>query len=203
MKTSTKLQQLFHTHKGKHERLLCIFAHPDDESLHCGGILAAAKKKALATSVICVTDGSRGHVSDHLTDQELIRLRAKELKRAARILGVQTLTQWHYADGTVYRHRRKIYRQLQQLISRLKPTILITHDPSGATGHPDHITLSALITKIVQTEKTPTFRAFYAVLPIFDRIFLEENIIIRDMKSGAQETVPLKKLVNEMKKRLK
>jgi histidyl-tRNA synthetase len=40
------------------------------------------------------------------------------------------------------------------------------------------------------------------VLIIGQKEFYEEMIIVRDMKTGGQENVPLKKIIEEMKKRL-
>ena len=67
--------------------IVVLAPHPDDESLACGGLLAAAWQGAGA-SVICVTDGSASHRRSAQWDREAIaELRASELDAAVAELG--------------------------------------------------------------------------------------------------------------------
>src|SRR3954449_13591892 len=83
-------------------RLLCVFAHPDDESLGTGGILAKYAAEGVATSLITATRGERGWPGPPETnpgETALGRLREAELRAAAAVLGVQDLTLLDYIDG--------------------------------------------------------------------------------------------------------
>lgn len=41
-------------------RLLCVFAHPDDETFGAGGLLAHYRAQGVETYLICATRGERG-----------------------------------------------------------------------------------------------------------------------------------------------
>ncbi|MBI3493360.1 MAG: PIG-L family deacetylase [Acidobacteria bacterium] len=70
--------------------VIAIFAHPDDESLACGGTLARLADAGARVVLICASRGERGSLSDRalLEDGDLAGARARELREAARILGV-------------------------------------------------------------------------------------------------------------------
>lgn len=206
MKEFKSVSQLFSANDSRQIRLMCIFAHPDDESILCGSLLARARKEGIYTSVICVTNGSKGHVGDNLNNEELAQLRAKELLVATKILGVKKVIQLHYLDGAVYPQRKKIYRAIKKLVLEIKPSVIITHDPSGLTGHPDHITLSAIVTKICQDKPFPDIQGYYVTLPKFDRLLLKmkspNNIQIQNMPIATQ-MFQTKTYLNEKKRALK
>ena len=71
--------------------LLAVFAHPDDESLASGGLLARCAAAGIRTSLLCLSRGGMGA----LDDMDRLRMgesRARELEAAARELGVSELT---------------------------------------------------------------------------------------------------------------
>jgi len=76
-------------------RLLAVHAHPDDETITMGGLLALCADRGIATSVICCTDGKVATIFDpeYAAHEDEIRPRLKEireaeLRRAGEILGV-------------------------------------------------------------------------------------------------------------------
>ncbi|MCI0898372.1 MAG: PIG-L family deacetylase, partial [Chloroflexi bacterium] len=44
--------------------VLCLFAHPDDEGFGSGGTLAGLVRKGHKVTVVCVTNGDVGEISD-------------------------------------------------------------------------------------------------------------------------------------------
>ena len=73
-------------------RLLCVLAHPDDESLATGGILAKYAAEGVATSLITATRGEHGWFGDptrYPGPRRLGQIRAAELRKAARVLGLE------------------------------------------------------------------------------------------------------------------
>jgi LmbE family N-acetylglucosaminyl deacetylase len=73
-------------------RLLCIFAHPDDETLGVGGLLAKYAKEGVETHLITATLGQRGWPGDPKGDPgpgALGALRFRELSSAAEILNLR------------------------------------------------------------------------------------------------------------------
>lgn len=135
--------------------LLGIFAHPDDESFGPGGTLARYAGEGAGVHVIIATDGIAGsvedeaHVRDHAT---LAQARSAELANAAVALGVATIWSLPYRDsgmrGTpdndhpdalIQQPLDHLVRELLGYYARLRPDVIITHDPFGGYGHPDHI----------------------------------------------------------------
>jgi len=45
-------------------RLMCVLAHPDDESLGTGGALAKCAAEGVATYLVTATRGERGRFGD-------------------------------------------------------------------------------------------------------------------------------------------
>ncbi len=118
--------------------VLGVFAHPDDESLSAGGVLARAASLGVRTEVVTTTWSEDTH-------------RARELATALTVLRAGTPKLLGYADAFVPesapRSARLLDARLDEVVSRLvsqirefRPTTVITHDAyGGVTGHPDHI----------------------------------------------------------------
>ena len=71
--------------------VLVVAAHPDDPEFGFGASVAQlAAAGAQVTYVIC-TDGSQGGEDPSVPDEELIAIRQREQREAARILGVASL----------------------------------------------------------------------------------------------------------------
>ena len=130
--------------------LLAVLAHPDDESLGCGGVLADTAARGLRTGVLTATPGQGGRyhgirpgAEGHPGAEALARVRKAELRRAADALGVSELIQLDYADGALAATpTRAIVGRIASEIRRLRPRVVITFAPDGAYGHPDHIAIS-------------------------------------------------------------
>ena len=81
-------------------RLLCVTAHPDDESGAFGGALLLAAQAGIETSVLCFTDGQAAHFrGDAAADTDLGRMRREELAAAAEVLGITRTEVLHFPDG--------------------------------------------------------------------------------------------------------
>ena len=139
-----------------HKRtMLGIFAHPDDESFGPGGTLARYAREGVDVHVIIATDGIAGSV-DHegrLADHSsLAQVRSAELALAATRLGVKSIWSLPYRDSGMRgspdnQHPQALIRQSAQQVThevlsymvRLQPQVVMTHDPFGGYGHPDHV----------------------------------------------------------------
>ncbi len=68
---------------------LVLAPHPDDESLGCGGLIAACVAAGMPPLVITLTDGTGSHPhSRQFPPAELRNLREAETRAAARVLGL-------------------------------------------------------------------------------------------------------------------
>jgi LmbE family N-acetylglucosaminyl deacetylase len=134
-------------------KLMCILAHPDDESLGTGGTLAKYAGEGVETYVITATRGERGRFgdsSDRPAPDVVGRTREAELRAAAGELGVREVTVLGYPDGALDAVDATTARNAIALhLRRVRPHVVITFGPEGAYGHPDHIAISQLTTAAI------------------------------------------------------
>ena len=129
--------------------LLAVFAHPDDESLAMGGTLARYAHAGVEISLVCATHGEWGSISDPAlaSRENLAEVREDELRRACRVLGVNSLRFLDCPDsGVNYTHWPEVEEKIVRHIRELRPDVIVTFGPDGLYGHPDHIAVSMLTT---------------------------------------------------------
>jgi N-acetyl-1-D-myo-inositol-2-amino-2-deoxy-alpha-D-glucopyranoside deacetylase len=140
--------------------LLAVFAHPDDESLACGGLLAWCARRGARVSLVCVTDGR------HDQGKSFGERRARELDAACRELGVSHLVLLDYEDGMLpWVDQEKLAADIGQAIDRLRPDIVITFDEDGLYGHPDHIAVHERATAAVAATGHTGPALYYVTIP--------------------------------------
>ena len=158
--------------------LLGIFAHPDDESFGPGGTLAKYAAAGADVHVIIATDGIAGSVEspDRLQSHDsLAQVRSAELANAAVALGLTSVWSLPYRDSGMRGspdndHPNALIRQplpaltdeLAGYMERLQPQVVITHDPYGGYGHPDHIHVheaaTAAFQRVAERNRQPDSR---------------------------------------------
>lgn len=134
-------------------KLLAILAHPDDESLGVGGILAKYAAEGIETYLITATRGEKGwfgRPEENPGPKVLGQIREKELYGAARILGLKDVILLDYMDGELDQaDPGEVIGQLVTHIRRIKPQVIVTFDQYGLYGHPDHIAISQFTTAAI------------------------------------------------------
>ncbi len=125
-------------------RLLVVAAHPDDESLGFGGLLARSAAEGVETHLATATLGERGRIGTERPGPEIVApVREAELKRAAGILGVSGLELLGFHDGDLERvDPARAVERLVAVVRRVRPQVVVTFAADGAYGHPDHIAVS-------------------------------------------------------------
>src|SRR5947209_4821576 len=145
----------------KRFRLMCVPAHPDDESLGMGGALAKYVAGGVETYVVTATKGERGRSGskEPLTLEAVGRLRDSELRAAAAELGVREVNLLGYCDGELDRANptEAIGRIVAQL-RRVKPHVVLTFAPDGAYSHPDHVAICQFTTAAVICAADPGYQ---------------------------------------------
>lgn len=128
------------------KRLLCVLAHPDDESLGFGGALARYAAEGVETYVITATRGQRGWFGPadaYPGGYVLGRTRQWELWEAAEVLGLREVILLDYMDGDLDQaDPQHVIAEIVEQVRRIRPQVVLTFDPSGFYGHPDHIAIS-------------------------------------------------------------
>ena len=141
--------------------LLCILAHPDDESLGFGGMLAHYAHAGVATHLITATRGERGWLGEPAAypgAEMLGRMREGELRAAAEILGIREMTFLDYMDGDLDQaDPAAIIDVLVGHLRRVRPQVVATFDPTGIYGHPDHIAICQFTTAAISAVANPHY----------------------------------------------
>ncbi len=149
--------QGWHTPNGL--RLLAVLAHPDDESLGLGGVLARYAAEGVETFILTATRGERGRFYDDSarpSEAEVGRVREAELRAAARELEVAEVSLLDYRDGDLDRaDPTEAVSRIAQHVRRIRPQVVVTFAPDGAYGHPDHIAISQLTTTALLVAADP------------------------------------------------
>ncbi len=136
--------------------LLAIFAHPDDETFGAGGAMALAAAAGVPTWIVCATDGDQG--GEEGARELEPELRRDELRCAMTALGVAEPIFLGYGDSgmegwakpagcLVLADEEEVVGRLVEVIRTLRPATIVTFDPGGIYGHPDHVTISARATE--------------------------------------------------------
>jgi LmbE family N-acetylglucosaminyl deacetylase len=127
-------------------RLLAILAHPDDESLGFGGTLAKYANEGIETYLITATRGERGRFGDAPESPGLDivgKTRTQEVLAASKVLGIKQVHFLNYIDGDLDKAPApEVIDKIARLIREIKPQVVLTFDPYGGYGHPDHIAIS-------------------------------------------------------------
>lgn len=135
------------------KRLLAVFAHPDDESAFAGTMAHYASQGA-EVALACATRGEAGEISDPslATPKNLGQKRESELRCSCDAIGISQLYLLGYCDSgmvdTPENERPTAFIQadpddvrckLVKLMREFKPHVVMTFEPNGWYGHPDHI----------------------------------------------------------------
>jgi LmbE family N-acetylglucosaminyl deacetylase len=132
------------------EKVMVIFAHPDDAEGNCGGTTAKWTREGKIIRYLVLTNGDKGSDDLSMTSDKLARIREKEQRAAAKVLGVSGVTFLGVPDGEL-EVSQPLRKEITHLIRLNKPSIILTHDPWKLYQfHPDHratgfLTLDAAI----------------------------------------------------------
>lgn len=131
-------------HWTEKQQILVILAHPDDPEFFCGGTLARWTKAGHEVNYVLLTCGDKGRNdhNKHLPGEELCALRHIEQRKAADVLGVNTIHFMDLPDGYLT-PSLDLRRDVTRLIRQFKPDVLVTCDPQNlfatyGLNHPDH-----------------------------------------------------------------
>ncbi|KUH86367.1 MULTISPECIES: N-acetyl-1-D-myo-inositol-2-amino-2-deoxy-alpha-D-glucopyranoside deacetylase [unclassified Mycobacterium] len=143
-------------------RLLFVHAHPDDETLTTGATIAHYVARGAQVRVVTCTLGEEGEVIGQRwaglavdAADQLGGYRIGELTAALGALGIDEpeflggAGRWRDSGmtGTPLRHHQRFIDAdpdeavgaLVAVIRELRPHVVVTYDPQGGYGHPDHV----------------------------------------------------------------
>jgi mycothiol S-conjugate amidase len=143
---------------GAGRRLMCVHAHPDDESSKGAATMARYVAEGVEVLVVTCTGGEAGSVLNPAMDrpdvwERLPDLRREEMNRAREILGVEQKWLGFVDSGLpegdpppplpegcfALQPVEVAAAPLVQLIREFRPHVVTTYDENGGYPHPDHI----------------------------------------------------------------
>jgi LmbE family N-acetylglucosaminyl deacetylase len=122
---------------GLHEkRLVVVVAHPDDETLACGGLLARAAEHDVPTVVVIATDGEASHPDSptHPPGALAARRRAEVAEAVQALHPTARLIRLGLPDGALAGHQDSLTGSLSTLVDGA--TLLVS--TWRGDGHGDH-----------------------------------------------------------------
>ena len=176
--------------------LLLVHAHPDDETLTTGATMAAYAAAGVRVTLVTCTLGQLGEVLvpglAHLDPDEVGEHRRDELAEAMTALGVtdhRLLAGGRWRDSGMVWVRPGIAgvppdadprcfaladvdeaaASLVEVIAQVRPRAVVTYDPDGGYGHPDHVqahrvTMRAL--QLLAAQGSPVAKVYWVRTPL-------------------------------------
>jgi len=179
--------------------VLGFFAHPDDETLSAGGVVATLARYA-TVHIVTATRGEMGEVVGPIDTRttpdrhELPLTRTREVKEACAHLGVASHRFLDGGDGRfvdsgmAWEDDRRVRavadahasdqayslidieqpaRDMAQLIEALQPTLVLTEEPAGGYGHPDHIRCHDVMMRALHIA-APQWKVPFVAFPVWE-----------------------------------
>lgn len=172
-------------------RLLISFAHPDDESFGLGAAIPKWIDDGVEVYLICATNGDVGHVPEDLRGKygTVAELRLSELACARQYLKFKDVFMLGYRDSGMlgsetashpdclaFRWQtdpEPVIADVLEVMSRVKPQVVITFNRYGGYGHPDHIAIQRATARAFERlrdegERSKSYapqRLYYAAYP--------------------------------------
>lgn len=132
---------------GAGDRIVVVAAHPDDETLGAGGLMAAATARGASISVVIATDGEASHPdSPTHTPSELARIRRAEVRSAVAVLSPSAAVRFLGLPDSAL---ASCPAQLSTALSEHLVHCTLAISPWQGDRHPDHAACATAVAEIV------------------------------------------------------
>jgi LmbE family N-acetylglucosaminyl deacetylase len=128
---------------GAVQRVLAVYAHPDDPEVSCAGTLARWADEGVEVHLVICARGDKGSHDPEVDPVELTRVRGAEADAAARVLGLASHENLGLPDGEVD-NTNELRGRLVERIRALRPDVVVSCDPTAVffgsryVNHHDH-----------------------------------------------------------------
>ena len=163
--------------------LMAVHAHPDDEAISTGGVLALYGAEGVRTVLVTCTDGGCGDGPGGVKPGEegfdraaVVAERQLELARSCEVLGVHHWEGLGYPDSGMMGWPQnddpgsfwltpvdEAAARLARLMRHYEPDVVVTYDANGFYGHPDHIQAHRITMRAAEITGIPRKVYFTAV----------------------------------------
>lgn len=159
-------------------RILTVIAHPDDETMLTGGVLALLARAGAEVYYLCATRGEGGEAGEPpvCTRDQLGSVREKEMRCAVQALGGKGVDFLEYVDPLVGANDELhpytddlagLVDRIAAYIRKRNPEVVISHGSNGEYGHPAHKLTHQATRQAVESfnGKAPILYTFSAAFP--------------------------------------
>ena len=155
-------------------RLMCVHAHPDDESSKGAATMARYVREGVQVLVCTMTGGERGDILNPAMERPEVRanlsaVRRAEMDAAREILGVQQRFLGFVDSGLpegdplpplpdgcfALQPLESAARPLVAAVREFRPHVMLTYDENGGYPHPDHIRTHAVSVEAFEAAADP------------------------------------------------
>ncbi|GLY29193.1 GlcNAc-PI de-N-acetylase [Kineosporia sp. NBRC 101731] len=136
-----------------------VHAHPDDEAIFTGAVMHALARGGARVTLVVATDGLAGQ---DLAGQgrHVGSVRARELERAASVLGVHELVTLGWGDSGIgdpcsgHALARQsvdaVAGQIGEIVERVGADAIVGYDEGGIYPHPDHVFVHRTVAEVAR-----------------------------------------------------
>jgi len=123
---------------------MAIYAHPDDIEFTIGGTIAKWTRAGCDVTFVLLTSGNSGTHDRKFTRESLARVREREERESARILGAARVVFLRHGDCELV-PTLALRKELVRRIRRHRPEVVLCNDPQALffgdryINHPDHL----------------------------------------------------------------
>jgi LmbE family N-acetylglucosaminyl deacetylase len=162
---------------------MAVHAHPDDEALGTGGVLARYRDEGVRTVLVTCTNGDLGDGPHGVKPGEpghdeaaVVAVRRRELAASCAILGVSHLELLGYRDSGMDGWSQNTAEgafwtipvdqaaaRVGALMERYQPQVVVTYDEHGFYGHPDHIQAHRVTMAAAESTGVPS-KVYYTAI---------------------------------------
>ena len=154
--------------------ILAVFAHADDE-IYPGPVLSKYAAQGAKVHLAIVTDGRYGTgQTDLKPGNELVELRKKELDCSCKQFGIEPPITLGYHDQLKLQdgffghvpYIQNLLKDLDSLVKKLNPDVIITWGPDGGSNHMDHRIVGASVTQVyLNTYRNKAMKLYFVATP--------------------------------------
>jgi LmbE family N-acetylglucosaminyl deacetylase len=145
------------------ERVLAVYAHPDDPEVSCAGTLARWAEAGAVVHLVIGTRGEKGTADPEASAEVVSARRAVEASEAAAVMGLAGHESLGYPDGELD-NTRDLRAALVERIRRHRPDVVVGPDPTAVffgtsyVNHRDHRELGfALLDAVSPAAGSPAY----------------------------------------------
>jgi len=148
-------------------RVLVFMPHPDDEAVFVSGLLKKLTSNKIVLKVITATIGEKSTNRFGLSPSDHIAIvRRRELLKSFKILGIDDFEILSFPDGGLSTCQSELKKMVDQQLADFNPTHVLTLEPNGIYGHPDHKNLTQVVSKIIK----PPIKLLFSTVLSYDSL---------------------------------